>query len=46
MAVRDFLNEGGKLIHAAETAQYSGSSSATASAASTTGSTAIRRRSA
>jgi hypothetical protein len=24
MAVRDLLNEGGKLIHAAETAQYSG----------------------
>ena len=24
MAVRDFLNEGGKLIHAGETAQYQG----------------------
>ncbi len=46
MAVRDFLNDGGKLLHAGETAQYLGQLGDRRWVASTTGSTAIRRPSA
>ena len=47
MAVRDFLNEGGKLVHMGEMAQDSGGRARPdSSAARTTASTATRTRSA